>query len=240
MTTNNDDVKLIGAWASPFVWRVKVALNLKSVNFESIEETFAPKSQLLLESNPVYKKIPVLIHGAKSISESSIIVEYIDETWTSAPSILPSDSYDRAIARFFLVYIVSRCNILLFPAIKSIAAAQGDDEKKKLIKELGEGLVLVEDALKKISNGKDFFGGDQIGYLDLAFGSIFPWLRVVETLHEVQLLDEATTPGLVNWGQKYSKHDAVKDVLPEHEKLVGFAKFLAARAAAAAAASTPN
>ncbi|CAL0313144.1 unnamed protein product [Lupinus luteus] len=57
----------------------------------------------------------------------------------------------------------------LAPTIRSIAAAQGDDEKKKLIKELGEGLVLVEDALKKISNGKDYFGGDQIGYLDIAF-----------------------------------------------------------------------
>ncbi|OIW20415.1 hypothetical protein TanjilG_11106 [Lupinus angustifolius] len=231
MTTKNDDVKLIGAWPSPFVWRAKVALNLKSVKFEFLEETFAPKSQLLLESNPVYKKIPVLIHGGKPISESLIIVQYIDETWSSGTSILPSDPYDRATARFWAHYFDDK----LFPAIRSITGAQGE-EQKKLIKELGEGIVLVEDTLKKLSNGKDFFGGDQIGYLDIAFGSIFPWLRVVETLHEVKLVDEATTPGLVNWGEKYPKHDAVKYVQPEHEKLVEFAKFLIARAAA----STPN
>ncbi|OIW20413.1 hypothetical protein TanjilG_11104 [Lupinus angustifolius] len=234
MTTKSDDVKLIGAWASPFVWRARVALNFKSVKFESIEETMGPKSQLLLESNPVYKKIPVLIHAGKPISESLIIMQYIDETWTSGSSILPSDPYDRAIARFWAYYFDDK----LSPTIRSISVAQGD-EKKKLIKELGEGIVLVEDALKKISKGKDYFGGDQIGYLDIVFGSIFPWLRVVETLNEVKLVDEATTPGLVNWGEKYPKHDVVKDVLPEHEKLIEYAKFVIARVAASTA-STPN
>ncbi|OIV89159.1 hypothetical protein TanjilG_26014 [Lupinus angustifolius] len=235
MTIKSDDVKLIGGWQSAFVWRARVALNLKAVNFEFLEETIGQKSQLLLESNPVYKKIPVLIHGGKPIPESLIIVQYIDETWTSGPSILPSDPYDRAIARFWAHYFDDK----LSPTIRPLSVAQGD-EKKKLIKELGEGLVLVEDALKKISNGKDFFGGDQIGYLDIAFSSVLPWVRVIETLHEVKLVDEATTPSLVNWGEKYSKHDAVKDVLPEHEKLVGFAKFFIAKFVAPAASTSPH
>jgi len=101
------DLKLLGAPFSPFALRVKIALNIKGLDYENIVETMNPKSDLLLQSNPVYKKIPVLIHGDKAICESAIIVEYIDEVWKNngTPSILPSNAYDRAIAKFWVAYI---------------------------------------------------------------------------------------------------------------------------------------
>ena len=99
------EIKLLGAWPSPFVMRARIALNIKSVDYEFHQEKLGSKSQLLLESNPVYKKIPVLIHDQKPICESLIIVQYVDEAWSSGPSILPSDPYDRAIARFWAAYI---------------------------------------------------------------------------------------------------------------------------------------
>lgn len=99
-------VKVLGTTYSTYVNRVQIALNLKSVDFEYIEENLmSSKSDLLLKSNPVNKKVPVLIHGDKCICESLIIVQYIDETWTgNGYSILPSDSYDRAVARFWAAY----------------------------------------------------------------------------------------------------------------------------------------
>uniref|UniRef100_A0A7N2LB43 Glutathione S-transferase n=1 Tax=Quercus lobata TaxID=97700 RepID=A0A7N2LB43_QUELO len=100
-----NDVKLLGVWASPFVMRVQISLNIKSVNYEFLEETIGTKSELLLQSNPVHKKFPVLIHGDKPICESLVIVQYIDEAWTSGPSILPSDPYNRAIQRFWAAYL---------------------------------------------------------------------------------------------------------------------------------------
>jgi len=103
MAKNN--VKLLGGWFSPFALRVQIALNLKGVDYEVIEETLNPKSELLLKSNPVQKKIPVLLHADKVICESAIIVEYIDEVWTNAPPILPQNAYDRANARFWNAYI---------------------------------------------------------------------------------------------------------------------------------------
>ena len=100
-----NELKLIGGWFSPFAIRVRIALNIKSLQYDNIEETLNPKSDLLLQSNPVHKKIPVLIHNDKPICESVIIVQYIDEVWNYGPSILPSDACDRAVARFWASYI---------------------------------------------------------------------------------------------------------------------------------------
>ncbi|GMJ03294.1 GLUTATHIONE S-TRANSFERASE 30B, GLUTATHIONE S-TRANSFERASE 30, GLUTATHIONE S-TRANSFERASE TAU 17 [Hibiscus trionum] len=109
------EVKVLGSWPSQFAMRPRIALNIKSVHYEFIEEKnmLENKSQLLLQSNPVYKKIPVLFHGDnKPICESLIIVQYIDETWSSAPSILPSDPYERAVARFWAAYLDDKVFIL--------------------------------------------------------------------------------------------------------------------------------
>ncbi|RDY14126.1 Glutathione S-transferase U17, partial [Mucuna pruriens] len=216
------EVKLLGAWPSPFVLRARIALKIKSVEYEFLEERLESKSQLLVQSNPVYKKIPVLIHRDKPINESLIIVQYVDEVWSSTSPILPSDPYDRAIARFWASYIDEKW----YPTMRSIRGAEGKDEKKRLIEEVREGLALLEDVFKNSSKGKAFYGGNQIGFLDIALGSFLGWLRVTEVSNGVKLLDQDNTPELVKWAERFCAHGAVKDVMPETGKLLEFAKTL--------------
>lgn len=41
------------------------------------------------------------MHNGKPVVESSVIVEYIDETWSSGTNILPADPLGKSNARFW-------------------------------------------------------------------------------------------------------------------------------------------
>ncbi|XP_021910402.1 glutathione S-transferase U17-like [Carica papaya] len=224
-----NEVKLLGMEPSPFAMRPRIAFNLKSINYEFVEETMAPKGELLLRSNPVHKKVPVLIHGDKPVCESLIIVEYIDEAWSSssAPSILPSDPYDRATHRFWAAYIDEKWS----PSLKGLGVVEDEEANKATIEQLEEGLVLLEEAFEKMSRGKAFFGGDEIGYLDIALGCYLGWVRVMEKANGLKLIDESKTPCLAKWAESFCSHEAVKGVMPETEKLAEFAKVIFPRMA---------
>ncbi|PIA62425.1 hypothetical protein AQUCO_00200442v1 [Aquilegia coerulea] len=227
-----NDVKVLGSWSSPYVIRTRIALNLKQVDYQFLQETFgAGKSELLLKSNPVYKKIPVLIHNDKPVCESLIIVQYVDEVFNGPSiSILPSDPYDRALARFWAAYVDDKW----FASMQGIAAGKTDQEKKTAMEGVSTGLELLEDAFQKLSKGKGFFGGETIGYLDIAVGSCLGWLRVAEKLSGTTFIDETKMSGLYGWAERFCSAPAVKDLIPETEKLLEFIKMVFAKMNSAA------
>lgn len=92
--------------------RVQIVLAEKGIEYEYIEEDITKKSDLLLQLNPVHKKIPVLVHNGEPICESLNIIQYIDEAWNEKTPLMPRDPYKRAVARFWADLIDRKVSFL--------------------------------------------------------------------------------------------------------------------------------
>ncbi|XP_048332628.2 probable glutathione S-transferase [Ziziphus jujuba] len=205
------DVKLHGAWASPFSCRVVWALKLKGVPYENIEEDLPNnKSKLLLQYNPVHKKIPVLVHGGKPICESMIIIEYIDETWLQNP-LLPSDPYQRALARFWVKFAEDKSSV-----VWTLLRSSGEEREKAK----NESLEVLKTIEEHGLGDKKFFGGEEIGIVDIAFGWMSLWLGVIEEIVGVKLLEAHLFPRLYAWTKNFKEVPVIKQNLPDRHELL--------------------
>uniref|UniRef100_A0ACD5XXP4 Uncharacterized protein n=1 Tax=Avena sativa TaxID=4498 RepID=A0ACD5XXP4_AVESA len=230
------DVKLLGMVVSPFVVRVRMALHLKGVSYEYVEQDLFTKGELLLKHNPVHKKVPVLLHDGKPICESLAIVQYVDEVWAaSGPSLLPADPHQRAVARFWAAYVDDK----FFPAWISIMRAETEEERAKKVGEAAEVTEQLEAALAQCANGKQAFfsGDDSVGYLDLAVGCNLFWLDAMRKMVGVVVIDAARTPGLAAWADRFRESHVGKEVLPDADIAAEYAKKIQAYRQAAVAAS---
>ncbi|XP_066387528.1 probable glutathione S-transferase GSTU6 [Miscanthus floridulus] len=216
-------VRVIGGWASHYAIRVYVALKLKGVEYEFLQEVVGNKSELLLQSNPVHKKIPVLLHHGKPVAESMIILQYIDEVWVSSnrPAILPADPYERAVQRFWAQYVDDK----IAPASVVLRGVTNGDTDEAAA-QVSAALQHLEEAFVKCSRGKSYFGGDSLGFLDIVLGSHLGWLKAVEKIAGVKVLDESKFPELTAWADRFYAHHAVRDVMPETDRLVQFNAYL--------------
>ncbi|XP_050907490.1 glutathione S-transferase 3 [Lathyrus oleraceus] len=204
----NDEVVLLDKWASMYGMRVRIALAEKGIKYESKEEDFNNKSDLLLQSNPVHKKIPVLIHNGKSISESGIIVQYIDEAWNHETPFLPKDPYERAQARFWVDYIDKK----VFDTWMKVWLSKGEEYE-----EAKKELISIFKTLEETLGDKTFYGGDTFGYLDIGLVPFYSWFYTFETYGNFKF--EVETPKLVAWGKRCVEKESVSKSLPDENKI---------------------
>uniref|UniRef100_A0ACD5XHX2 Uncharacterized protein n=1 Tax=Avena sativa TaxID=4498 RepID=A0ACD5XHX2_AVESA len=205
-------VKIIGWFGSPYAHRAEVALRLKGVPYDLIIEDLSNKSDLLLKHNPVHHKVPVLLHGDRSgICESLLIVEYVDEVF-DGPSLLPSDPLARAAARFWASFMDKEFSESMWMALWTDGEARA-----AAARETKANLTLIEGQL---TEGKRFFGGDTIGYLDIALSGIAHWIGVFEEIAGVRLLTEEEHPALCRWAKEYAGDETVRQCLPDKDRVV--------------------
>nr|XP_043618595.1 probable glutathione S-transferase [Erigeron canadensis] len=210
MTT--DEVKLYADPLSVFACRVKIALNIKNINYVIVEEDINNKSPDLLKYNPVHKKVPVLVHNGNPISESLVIIEYIEDLWKGIP-ILPQDPYEKAVARFWAKFIDDK----VIPALFTVFISNGDEQA---IAEAWEQLRILENELK----GKKFFGGDNINLIDITADLLAYWLGAAEEATGIKIVTKEMFPKLTEWADNFIHCETVKDILPPRAHLIALFK----------------
>lgn len=96
MTT--DSLHLYSYWRSSAAYRVRIALNLKGLPYETVPvhlvheggEQHAPSFSAL---NP-QELVPIVVHGNRILRQSMAIIEYLDELWPTPP-LMPSTAFER-------------------------------------------------------------------------------------------------------------------------------------------------
>ncbi|XP_014514447.1 probable glutathione S-transferase isoform X3 [Vigna radiata var. radiata] len=209
------ELKLLGVWPSSFVYRIIWALELKGIKYEHVQGEFHNPdfSDLLLKYNPVYKKVPVLVVDGKPIAESTVILEYIEERWPQPP-MLPQDPYERAVARFWVSFAEEKSTSFM-----SFFVAVGEDFQKAT-KEVREVLKVLEETI----GDKKYFGGEEIGILDITLGWIPLFFGVIEDIVGVKVLVVDDFPRLFTWIRNFSEHPSIRTNFPSHHELFGYYK----------------
>ena len=96
-------------WISPYAFSCYVALKEKKLPFEVRAISLPDKDH----HRPDYQRqsmtgrVPMLEHGDFTLSESSAIVEYLDEAFPGTPRALPSSTRERSRARQIMAWIRS-------------------------------------------------------------------------------------------------------------------------------------
>ncbi|XP_042442042.1 probable glutathione S-transferase parA isoform X2 [Zingiber officinale] len=202
---------LLSCWVSPYGLRCKIGLAEKAVEYEYREENLMDKSALLLQANPVHKKVPVLIHDGRAICESLLILYYIDEVCATGSPLLPADPYARAQARFWADFAdkkIYECGTRLW----KLKGEAHQEAKKEFI----EILKVVEAEL----GDRKYFGGDAFGYVDIALVPFFAWFYTYETCGGFSV--EAEAPKLVAWGKRCMERESVSQTLYDPLKVYEF------------------
>ncbi|KAJ6980240.1 glutathione S-transferase isoform X1, partial [Populus alba x Populus x berolinensis] len=211
----SDQVTLLDFWPSPFGMRVRLALAEKGVKYEYTEEDLRNKSALLLQMNPVNKQIPVLVHNGKPVCESLIIVQYIDEVWKDSAPLLPSDPYQKAQARFWADFVDKK----IYDLGRKIWSKKGE-EQEAAKKDFIDSLKLMEGEL----GDKPYFGGETIGYVDIALVPFYSWFYAYETIGNFNI--EAECPKLIAYCKRCLQKETVSKALEDPQKVYDFVLML--------------
>lgn len=87
------------------------------------------------------------------------------------------------------------------------------------MEEVSVCLNILENELKD----KKFFGGESIGFLDIAANFIGFWLEVIgEAVGVEEFLKRDEFPNLCKWRDEYVECSVIKENLPPRDKLLAF------------------
>ena len=168
----SERVRIIGSYLSPYVRKVLVFLSLKGIPYQIDPiipfmggEEFSALSPL--------RRIPVLIDDAVTLSDSSVICQYLEDRYPEPP-LYPSDIAARARARWLEEFADTRMGeVFIWKLFNQVAIRRfvwGEETDQALLaKTLAEDIPQVLDYLEgELPRAGFLFGDLSIGDIALA------------------------------------------------------------------------
>ena len=225
MTTQPSPATIIGGPVSPYVRKVLAICEIKGVPYriDPIVPFFGDErfSQL----NPL-RRIPIFIDEEVSVSDSTVIAEYLEERYPS-PALLPTSPADRARARWIEEFADTRLADvciwrIFYEAVINPFIWQSPRDKDKIARAVAEELPAVMADLERLAPADGFlFGTATIA--DIAVAVMLQnlrWARVElgqGPLAEGLRLGRAHGAG-ARPGQRTRFADALMQTLPDRHR----------------------
>lgn len=163
-------IKLYSYWRSSSAYRVRIALNLKGLDYETLEVSLADgeqRAESYLNVNP-QGLVPFLVDGDIALGQSLAILDYLEERYP-AISLLPEAPSERVLARrianMIACDIQPLCNLRV---LKYLEESLGLDEQARsswYCHWVSVGLEAIE-ALLEETDAEQFCVGEQPSIAD--------------------------------------------------------------------------
>ena len=167
-----DERTLYGYFRSSAAYRLRIALNLKGLSYESVSVHLRRGDQ----REPGFREIqpqgfvPVLLDRGETLIQSPAILEYLDEAYPDTPPLLPPGIEDRArvraIANIVCCDIHPVNNLRILKYIRGPLGHSEDEMINWYNQWIADGFSAIEGLLAEDSRTGTFVHGDVPGYAD--------------------------------------------------------------------------
>jgi glutathione S-transferase len=217
MTSPTAAATIIGGPGSPYVRKVLAVCDIKGVPYRLDPIVPFYGDDRFSELNPL-RRIPIFRDGEVSISDSTVICEYLEERYPS-PALLPAAPAERARARWIEEFADTRLGDVLiwrifYEAVINPFIWQKPRDKEKIARVVAEELPEVMGHLEKLAPADGFlFGPVSIADISVAvsFRNLI-WARVE--------LDKVRWPKASAWVERTTATPALAKATRMADKII--------------------
>ncbi|XP_078346836.1 uncharacterized protein LOC144632109 [Oculina patagonica] len=157
--------------------------------------------------------VPVIVHNNKSIYESPVCIEYVDEAWPSEPRLMPTDPYKRAHSRIWGDFIGKK----IIPSFYGLLMKQSEAEQQEIKIKLTSYLL---DLVKAMDPKGPFFQGEKIGYVDIMLAPYGARFFILKHYRGFEVPNSEEFERFHVWWEAVRNVPAVKVTLQDDSKLL--------------------